>query len=198
MDRTKALEAGYTERDVANSTLISLSGSFQVTPMFYLNPKNGVSYNLVAQTPQYDMQSDQNLQNIPLSGANARKPGILADVASIQRTSEPGSINHYNIRRVVDIYAAVQDRDLGAAGREVVRIVDANRHLLPRGSFCDRARSVQHNAGSSYIGLLGGLAFAIILVYLLIVVNFQSWLDPFIIITFFTRCVGPASCCSYL
>ena len=182
VDRTKALEAGYTERDVANSMLISLSGSFQVTPMFYLNPKNGVSYNLVAQTPQYDMQSDQNLQNIPLSGANAHKSGILADVASIQRTSEPGSINHYNIRRVVDIYAAVQDRDLGAAGREVARIVDANRHLLPRGSFVT-VRGQYSTMRSSYIGLLGGLAFAILLVYLLIVVNFQSWLDPFIIIT---------------
>ncbi|HEY2468195.1 MAG TPA: efflux RND transporter permease subunit [Terracidiphilus sp.] len=182
VDRTKALEAGYTERDVANSTLISLSGSFQVTPMFYLNPKNGVSYNLVTQTPQYDIQSDQDLQNIPLSGANAHKPGILADVASIQRTSEPGSINHYNIRRVVDIYAAVQDRDLGGVGREVSQIVDTNRHLLPRGSFVT-VRGQYGTMRKSYIGLLGGLAFAIILVYLLIVVNFQSWLDPFVIIT---------------
>jgi multidrug efflux pump subunit AcrB len=182
VDRTKALEAGYTERDVANSMLISLSGSFQVTPMFYLNPKNGVSYNLVTQTPQYDIQSDQDLQNIALSGANAHRPGILADVASIQRTNEPGSINHYNIRRVVDIYAAVQDRDLGAVGRDVSRIVDANRHLLPRGSFVT-LRGQYSTMRSSYVGLIGGLAFAIILVYLLIVVNFQSWLDPFIIIT---------------
>jgi multidrug efflux pump subunit AcrB len=182
VDRTKALEAGYTERDVANSMLISLSGSFQVTPMFYLNPKNGVSYNLVTQTPQYDIQSDQDLQNIPLSGANAQRPGILADVASIKRTSEPGSINHYNIRRVVDIYAAVQNRDLGAVGSDVSRIVDANRHLLPRGSFVT-VRGQYSTMRRSYIGLLGGLAFAIILVYLLIVVNFQSWLDPFIIIT---------------
>ena len=116
VDRTKALEAGYTEHDVANSMLVSLSGSFQVTPMFYLNPKNGVTYNLVTQTPQYDIQSGQDIQNIPLSGADHTQPGILADVASIQRTSEPGSINHYNIRRVVDIYAAVQGRDLGARG----------------------------------------------------------------------------------
>jgi multidrug efflux pump subunit AcrB len=182
VDRTKALQAGYTERDVANSMLISLSGSFQVTPMFYLNPTNGVSYNLVTQTPQYDIQSGQDLQNIPLSSTNARRPGILADVASIQRTNEPGSINHYNIRRVVDIYAAVQGRDLGAVGREVSRIVDANRGLLPRGSFVTM-RGQYGTMRSSYIGLLGGLAFAIILVYLLIVVNFQSWLDPFIIIT---------------
>ncbi len=182
VDRTKALQAGYTERDVANSMLISLSGSFQVTPMFYLNPKNGVSYNLVAQTPQYDMQSKQDLQNIPLSNADQSQKGILADVASIQRTSELGSINHYNIRRVVDIYAAVQDRDLGSVGRDVQRIVDANRKLLPRGSFVT-LRGQYGTMRTSYIGLLGGLGFAIVLVYLLIVVNFQSWLDPFIIIT---------------
>jgi multidrug efflux pump subunit AcrB len=182
VDRTKALQAGYTERDIANSMLVSLSGSFQVTPMFYLNPKNGVSYNLVTQTPQYDIQSGQDIQNIPLSGANQKQPGILADVASIQRTDELGSINHYNIRRVVDIYASVQDRDLGAVGREVNKIVDANRKSLPRGSFVT-LRGQYGTMRTSYIGLIGGLAFAIILVYLLIVVNFQSWLDPFVIIT---------------
>ena len=182
VDRTKALEAGYTAQDVADSMLISLSGSFQVTPMFYLNPKNGVSYNLVTQTPQYDVQSGQDLQNIPLTAANQKRPGILVDVASIERTSEPGSINHYNIRRVVDIYASVQDRDLGAVGREVSNIVDANRKLLPRGSFVT-IRGQYGTMRTSYLGLIGGLGFSIILVYLLIVVNFQSWLDPFVIIT---------------
>jgi multidrug efflux pump subunit AcrB len=182
VDRTKAAQGGFTERDIANSVLVSLSGSFQVTPMFYLNPKNGVSYNLVTQTPQYDIQSGQDLQNIPISGPNQRRPAILTDVASIQRTSELASINHYNIRRVVDIYASVQDRDLGAVGREASRIVDANRKLLPRGSFVS-LRGQYGTMRSSYIGLIGGLGFAIILVYLLIVVNFQSWLDPFIIIT---------------
>jgi multidrug efflux pump subunit AcrB len=150
--------------------------------MFYLNPKNGVNYNLVTQTPQYDIQSGQDLQNIPISGPSQKRPAILADVASIQRTSELGSINHYNIRRVVDIYAAVQDRDLGAVGRDVNRIVDANRKLLPRGSFVS-LRGQYGTMRTSYIGLIGGLGFAIIMVYLLIVVNFQSWLDPFIIIT---------------
>jgi CzcA family heavy metal efflux pump len=182
VDRTKAAQGGFTERDVANSMLISLSGSFQVTPMFYLNPKNGVSYNLVTQTPQYDIQSGQDLQNIPISGPNQKRPEILTDVASIQRTNELASINHYNIRRVVDIYGSVQDRDLGAVGREVSRIVDENRKLLPRGSFVS-VRGQYGTMRTSYIGLIGGLGFAIILVYLLIVVNFQSWLDPFIIIT---------------
>jgi multidrug efflux pump subunit AcrB len=182
VDRTKAAQGGFTERDIANSMLISLSGSLQVTPMFYLNPKNGVSYNLVTQTPQYDLQSGQDLQNIPISGPNQKRPGILADVASIQRTSELASINHYNIRRVVDIYASVQDRDLGAVGRDVNRIVEANRKSLPRGSFLS-LRGQYGTMRTAYIGLIGGLGFAIILVYLLIVVNFQSWLDPFIIIT---------------
>jgi multidrug efflux pump subunit AcrB len=181
-DRTKAAQGGFTESDIANSVLISLSGSFQVTPMFYLNPKNGVNYNLVTQTPQYDIQSGQDLQNIPISGPNQKRPAILADVASIQRTSELGSINHYNIRRVVDIYASIQDRDLGAVGRDANRIVDSNRKLLPRGSFVT-LRGQYGTMRTSYIGLIGGLGFAIIMVYMLIVVNFQSWLDPFIIIT---------------
>ena len=182
VDRTKAAQGGFTERDVANSMLISTSGSFQVAPMFYLNPKNGVSYNLVAQTPQYDLESADDLRNIPISGPSQKKPAILADVATIQRTSELGSINHYNIRRVVDIYASVQGRDLGAVGRDASRIVDANRKSLPRGSFVT-LRGQYGTMRTSYVGLIGGLGFAIILVYMLIVVNFQSWLDPFIIIT---------------
>jgi multidrug efflux pump subunit AcrB len=182
VDRTKAAQGGYTERDVANSMLNSLSGSFQIAPMFFLNYKNGVSYNLVTQTPQYSMQSLQDLQNTPLNAATAARPEILADVASIRRTNEMEVINHYNIRRVVDIYAAVQGRDLGAVGREVTRIVDANRKSLPRGSFITIRGQLQ-TMRTSYLGLLGGLVFSVVLVYLLIVVNFQSWLDPFIIIT---------------
>ena len=182
VDRTKAAQGGYAERDVANSLLNSLSGSFQITPMFFLNWKNGVSYNLVTQTPQYAVQSLQDLQNTPLNSATAARPEILADVASIHRANEMEVISHYNIRRVVDVYAAVQGRDLGAVGREVTRIVDADRKLLPRGSFVTVKGQLQ-TMRSSYIGLLTGLVFSIVLVYLLIVVNFQSWLDPFIIIT---------------
>src|SRR6266404_6218680 len=182
VDRTKAAQGGYTQRDVANSLLNSLSGSFQITPMFFLNWKNGVSYNLVTQTPQYSIQSLQDLQNTPLNAATAARPEILADVASIKRANEMQVINHYNIRRVVDIYAAVQGRDLGAVGREVTRIVDADRKSLPRGSFVT-VRGQLQTMRSSYVGLVGGLVFSVVLVYLLIVVNFQSWLDPFIIIT---------------
>jgi multidrug efflux pump subunit AcrB len=182
VDRTKAAQGGYAQRDVANSVLNSLSGSFQITPMFFLNWKNGVSYNLVTQTPQYSVESLQDLQNTPLNAPTATRPEILADVASIQRANEMEVVSHYNIRRVVDIYAAVQGRDLGAVGREVTQIVDANRKSLPRGSFVS-VKGQLLTMRSSYVGLLIGLVFSIILVYLLIVVNFQSWLDPFIIIT---------------
>jgi len=181
VDRTKAVQGGYTERDVANSVLNSLSGSFQITPMFFLNWKNGVSYNLVTQTPQYDVQSVRDLQDTPIDSA-ASHPEILADVASIHRANEMEVISHYNIRRVVDVYASVQDRDLGAVGRDLTRVVDANRRFLPRGSFVT-VRGQLSTMRSSYISLLGGLVFSILLVYLLIVVNFQSWLDPFIIVT---------------
>jgi CzcA family heavy metal efflux pump len=182
IDRTKAAQAGFTERDVANSMLNSLSGSFQITPMFFLNYQNGTSYNLVAQTPQYAVQSLQDLQNVPITASGMSRPAILADVASINRSSEMEAINHYNIRRAVDIYANVQDRDLGAVGRDINRVLDANRGLLPRGSFV-RVRGQLETMHNSYTGLLGGLVFSVVLVYLLIVVNFQSWLDPFIIIT---------------
>jgi CzcA family heavy metal efflux pump len=182
VDRTKAAQGGYTQRDVGNSILNSLSGSFQITPAFFLNWTNGVSYNLVTQTPQYSVQSLQDLQNTPLNSPAASHPEILADVASLHRANEMEAISHYNIRRVVDIYAAVHGRDLGAVGREVTRIVDDNRKSLPHGSFVSIKGQLQ-TMRNSYIGLLGGLVFSIILVYLLIVVNFQSWLDPFIIIT---------------
>jgi multidrug efflux pump subunit AcrB len=182
VDRTKAVLGGYTERDVANSMLNSLSGSFQISPMFFLNWTNGVNYSLVAQTPQYEIQSLQDLALTPITSPTMVRPEILSDVASITRANEMEVVNHYNVRRVVDIYASVQDRDLGAVGREVNRIVDANRRLLARGSFIS-VRGQLSTMRSSYLGLIGGLGFSIVLVYLLIVVNFQSWLDPFIIVT---------------
>ena len=182
VDRTKAAGGGFTQRDIATSLLVSLSGSFQTTPTFFLNWQNGVNYNLATQTPQYRIQSLQDLQSMPITSAAMTRPEILADVASITRSNEMAVLNHYNIRRVVDIYASVQDRDLGAVGREITRIVDANTKLLPRGSFIT-IRGQLATMRTSYVGLLAGLGFAIVLVYLLIVVNFQSWLDPFIIIT---------------
>ncbi len=182
VDRTKATESGFTQREIANSLLISLSGSSQTTPNFWLNPKNGVSYGLVAMTPQYRIQTLQDLENIPISGANSTRPEILADLARIQRSEELAVISHYNVQRALDIYGTPQDRDLGAVGRDINRIVAANRKSLPPGAQII-VRGQLSTMQASYTGLIGGLLFAIVLVYLLIVVNFQSWLDPFIIIT---------------
>ncbi|GAC1355253.1 MAG: efflux RND transporter permease subunit [Acidobacteriaceae bacterium] len=182
VDRTKASQGGFTERDVGGSVLNILSGSTQLTPQFYLNPKTGVTYPVVAQTPQYSIQSLNDLQNIPITSAAAKRPEILADVATLSRGNETQIVSHYNLRRALDIYGNVQDRDLGAVARRIDKIVAANEKSLPRGSFL-HVRGQIETMRSSYLGLLGGLAFAIVLVYLLIVVNFQSWLDPFIIIT---------------
>jgi multidrug efflux pump subunit AcrB len=182
VDRTKAQNGGYTERDVGSSVLNILSGSSQLTPMFFLNSRNGVNYPVVAESPQYRIQSLQDLENIPMTAPGASRPEILADVATFSRSSEQPIISHYNIRRTVDVYANVQDRDLGAVARDVQRIVDQNRASLARGNFIAMRGQVE-TMRSSYTGLLFGLVFSILLVYLLIVVNFQSWLDPFIIIT---------------
>jgi multidrug efflux pump subunit AcrB len=189
VDRTKAAESGFTQFDVANSALISLSGSSQTTPEFWLDPRNGVSYSVVTQTPQFAVASLSDLRNIPIASSSgtagsgsAARPEILGDVATMSRGSGLAVVSHYNIRRVVDIYGSVQDRDLGAVGREMTRIVDANRKYLPRGMTV-LVRGQYETMQGSFIGLLGGLVLAIVLVYALIVVNFQSWLDPFIIIT---------------
>jgi len=182
VDRTKAGQGGFTVRDLASSLLISLSGSFQTTPTFFLNWQNGVSYNLATQTPQYRIQTLHDLENIPITAPVTTRPAILADVASITRSSEMAVLSHYNIRRVVDIHGAAQDRDLGAVGRDIAGIVDATRPHLPRGSYLT-VRGQLATMRTAYVGLLAGLGFSIVLVYLLIVVNFQSWLDPFIIVT---------------
>jgi len=187
VDRTKAAQGGYTEQDVSASMLNTLSGSFQVTPMFFLNWNNMVAYNIVAQTPQYKMDTMQDLENIPINRATPSatapaNPEILSDLASVGRGHELEVVNHYNIRRVVDVYANVQDSDLGSVSRKISQILKADAKSLPRGTFVTLKGQVD-TMRSSYAGLLGGLIFSIVLVYLLIVVNFQSWTDPFIIIT---------------
>ena len=182
VDRTKALQGGYTQRDVGSSMLNILSGSTQLTPQFFLNPRNGVSYNIVAQTPQYQVQSLQDLENIPMTSGTAKDPEILADVASITRSSEMPLVSHYNLRRTIDVYGNVQDRDLGSVAKEIEKIIDENRGSLKKGNFVQMRGQVD-TMRHSYAGLIYGLLFSIVLVYLLIVINFQSWLDPFIIIT---------------
>ncbi len=182
VDRTKAAIGGYSDQDINNSLLVALSGSFQTAPTFFLNWKTGVQYELISQTPQYRLQSLQGVGNIPLASATMTRPEILSEVASWRRGNEMEAIDHYNIRRVIDIFGSVQGRDLASVGRDVTRIVNDDQKLLPRGSFF-RIRGQLVTMRTSYEGLLAGLAAAIVLVYLLIVVNFQSWLDPFIIIT---------------
>ena len=181
VDRTKAEQGGYTEGQVGSSLLNVLAGSTQLNPQYFLSPKNGVIYNIVAQTPQYRVDSLNSLNNIPLPAAPGQQPEILADVATISRSTELPIIQHYNITRTLDVYAAVQDRDLGSAARDVERIIDRNKGHLARGNFVIMRGQVTAMR-EAYAGLLFGLVFAIFLVYLLIVVNFQSWLDPFIII----------------
>jgi multidrug efflux pump subunit AcrB len=180
VDRTKAGQTGYTARDVASNLLISLSGSFQTSPTFWLNPKNGVSYPIATQTPQYRLDSLQGLENIPVTGASGAPPQILASLASIRRGVGQGLVSHYDIQPVIDIYGSVQGRDLGGVARDLNKIVQESK--APQGTRVVVRGQIQ-TMRSSYIGLIGGLVFSILLVYLLIVVNFQSWLDPFIIIS---------------
>jgi multidrug efflux pump subunit AcrB len=182
VDRTKAAGAGFTPRDVANSVLLTLSGSGQTNPVQFLKLAERGELQPDHPGAQYSIQSIQDLQNVPISGSTSTRPLILGDVASISRASGMAAISHYNTRRVVDIYGSGQDRDPGAVGRDISRILEAHRPNLPRGSFVTLRGQVEPMR-TAYAGLLGGLAFAIVLVYLLIVVNFQSWLDPFIIIT---------------
>jgi multidrug efflux pump subunit AcrB len=182
VDRTKAIESGYSPLDVANSLLISLSGSAQTNPTYWLDPKNGVEYSLVTQTPQYDMSSVSDLNNVPITSVGQRRPEIMGDVVATQRRAEMAVVSHYNIARAIDIFGNVQDRDLGAVAVDINRIVDKARAKLPRGSQLI-VRGQIDTMQSSFRGLLGGLILSIILVYFLIVINFQSWLDPFIIIT---------------
>jgi multidrug efflux pump subunit AcrB len=182
VDRTRAQQQGFTQRDVANNLLISLSGSFQTTPEFWLDPKTGVSYSIAAQTPQYRAQSLQDLENIPVTGPSNAHPQILASMASINRGTGSAVVSHYDIQPLIDIYGAVQGRDLGGVAKDVNQIVENAKKEAPRGTQVSIRGQIQ-TMRSSYVGLIGGLAFSIVLVYLLIVVNFQSWLDPFIIIS---------------
>ena len=180
VDRTKTSQVGFTQKDVANNLLISLSGSSQTTPTFWLDPRTGVSYNVATQTPQYRVDTLQDLQNIPITNGVA-PPQILASLGSFTRGSEMAVVSHYNIQPVVDIFGSVDGRDLGGVSRDIAKIIDQSKKDLPQGSQIIERGQVQ-TMRSSFIGLLAGLAFSILLVYLLIVVNFQSWLDPFIIL----------------
>ena len=184
VDRAKSTQLGFTHRDVANSLLVSLSGSGQVTPTFWLSPVNGVVYSLMSKVPQYRIESLQDLRNLPVqneAGIGAT-PQMLANLASIHRGSGAGVVTHYNVMPSLDIYATTQGRPLGSVAADVRRAVASVEKDLPRGSTIAVRGQVQ-TMQTSFVGLGLGVMGAIVLVYLLIVVNFQSWTDPFIIVT---------------
>jgi multidrug efflux pump subunit AcrB len=166
---------------VATNLLVTLSGSFQTAPSFWVDPKTGVSYTIATQTPQYRINTLQDLQNIPIATGGKSSDQILAGVASISRGGEMAVVSHYDIEPVIDLYGAVNGRDLGSTARDMDKVIAAEKKRLPEGSQVI-VRGQIDTMRNSYIGLLVGLAFSILLVYLLIVVNFQSWLDPFIIL----------------
>jgi multidrug efflux pump subunit AcrB len=182
VDRVRAQQVGLTERDVAQNLLVSLSSSSQTSPTFWLNPQNGVSYALSIMTPQYKMNSLQELMNTPISGSNAGSQQVLANLASVTPKMAPAVVSHYNIQPSIDVYASVDGRDLGGVADDTVKALAPFREKLPRGTQMNVVGQVG-TMTSSFEGLLIGLVMSIVLVYLLIVVNFQSWLDPFIIIT---------------
>ena len=181
VDRTRAQQVGYSQRDVANDVLTSLSGSFQTSPTFFLDPKNDVSYNIAVQTPQYDVRNLQQLENFPIATTGSAQPQLLGNLASLVRGTEQATVSHYDARPVIDIYGSVEGADLASVAGRIDKIVKDNVPGEPRGTEI-RVRGQVQTMHTSFAGLVLGLLFSIVLVYALIVVNFQSWLDPFIII----------------
>ena len=181
VDRSKAALLGLTEQDVASNLLVSLSGSFQTSPSFWIDPQNGTQYSVAAQTPQYRLASLADLATTPITGS-AGNSQLLANLASFHRSAGPAVVSHYDATPVIDIYGALQGTDLGFMAAQIRQLIAATRSELPRGSQVT-VRGQVKTMTDSFNGLLLGLAGAIVLVYLLIVINFQSWLDPFIIIT---------------
>ncbi len=199
VDRTRASSIGLTQQNVAQSILVALSGSFQTAPNFYLDPRNGVSYNIATQTPQYGLDTMAALESLPITGSAAQQtaalnnaatmaPGaprsvqVLGNLATIEPGAELGVVSHYDVQPVLDIYANVNGTDLGTVTREMDRIIAHHHKEVPMGTQLI-LRGQSDTMRKSYVGLIGGLAMSILLVYLLIVVNFQSWLDPFLIIS---------------
>jgi CzcA family heavy metal efflux pump len=182
VDRTRAQFVGLTERDVANSLVVNLAGSSQVAPTYYLDPNNGVSYSIVMQTPQYQLDSLDALQTLPMTAPGMTAPAILGGIANITRSTSNAVVSQYDIQPMVQIYATPQGRDLGAVATDIRKVMAETAHELPKGSSVALVGQVQ-TMESSFSGLLFGLLGAVVLIYLLIVVNFQSWSDPFVIIT---------------
>ena len=181
VDRTRAQYVGLTERDVTNSLVVNLAGSAQIAPTYYLNPDNGVSYSIVMQTPQYQIDSMSALETLPITSGGPVAP-ILGGIANITRTTSNAVVSQYDIQPMVQIYATPQGRDLGAVANDVKQAIADTAKEVPKGSAVYLLGQVQ-TMNSAFSGLLFGLLAAIVLIYFLIVVNFQSWSDPFVIIT---------------
>jgi multidrug efflux pump subunit AcrB len=182
VDRTRAQYVGLTERDVTNSLVVNLAGSGQVAPTYFLNPDNGVSYSIVMQTPQYQIDSLSALETLPISAGNTGVPPILGGIADIKRSISSAVVTQYDIQPMVQIYATPEGRDLGAVAADVKAVIADTATEVPKGSSVVLLGQVQ-TMNNAFSGLLFGLLAAIVLIYLLIVVNFQSWSDPFVIIT---------------
>ncbi|PYJ45049.1 MAG: RND transporter, partial [Verrucomicrobia bacterium] len=181
VDRTRSQQIGLTQNDVARTMLISLSSSGQNAPNFWLNFQNGVNYQVAVQTPQYKMDTLQDLQNTPVVAQNLPRPELLANLATVQRRESPIIVNHYDVQPVFDVLANVQGRDLGGVAGQVNKVVNEFKSKLPRGTFLS-VRGQVDSMNKSFAGIGAGILFAIVLVYFLMTVNFQSWTDPFIII----------------
>ena len=181
VDRTRAQYVGVTARDVTNSMVVNLAGSSQVAPTYFLNPANGVSYSIVMQTPQYQMNSLNALKNLPISAPGASTQ-TLGAISTVSRVTRSAVVSQYNIAPVIQIYATTQDRDLGAVAADVQKLIDSAAKDRPRGAQVVLTGQIT-TMNSAFSGLLYGLLGAVVLIYLLIVVNFQSWSDPFVIIT---------------
>ncbi|MDO8978669.1 MAG: efflux RND transporter permease subunit [Afipia sp.] len=182
VDRTRAQYVGLTARDVTNSMVVNLAGSSQVAPTFFLNPENGVSYSIVMQTPQYRIDSLNKLEALPISSAGMATPPILGSIANISRSTSSAVVSQYDIQTMVQIYATPQGRDLGAVAKDINKVIADTANDVPKGSRVVLLGQVE-TMNSAFAGLLFGLLGAIVLIYLLIVVNFQSWSDPFVIVS---------------
>jgi multidrug efflux pump subunit AcrB len=181
VDRTRASQMGLSQRSVADSLLISLSSSNQIAPNFWIDPRNGVDYPVAVMTPQFRIDSTSQLLRTPIRGASGNNSQLIANLGTLEREMTPPVVNHYNVQPVYDVYANVQDRDLGAVAGDLEKILAGYQSKLPKGSFIETRGQVS-TMKSSFEGLSVGLIFAVVLVYFVMVVNFQSWLDPFIIL----------------
>ena len=182
LDRTQAQNMGITARDVTNNMVVNLAGSSQVAPTFWLNPANGVSYPVVIQTPQYNIDSLNDLANVPISPANANSQQVLGSVASFNRTAKSALVSQYDIQPMVQIHAATQGLDLGTVSKAIQRVIHETQSQQPKGSkvvMLGQVRTME----KAFSGLLWGLLGAVVLIYFVIVVNFQSWRDPLVIIS---------------